>query len=119
LYALVSPLMAFALYFGLYHAAGHIRRVLAVVPVGTRRTWHRNPYLIAAIGLTGLLGLLLAGAMHAQAIDVALPDLALRGVILALVAVSVPHVVLISLWAAALGRPPDAPTARSAHRAHR
>jgi hypothetical protein len=45
--------------------------------------------------------LLLAGAVQAQAITTALPDLALRATILALVAVSVPHVVLISWWAAA------------------
>jgi beta-carotene 15,15'-dioxygenase len=119
LYALVSPLMAFALYFGLYHAAGHIRRVLAVAPAGARHRWHRDPYLVSAVALTAVLGLLLAGAMHAQVIDVALPDLALRGTILALVAVSVPHVVLISLWAAALGRSPTAPASRSAHHAHR
>lgn len=109
LYALVSPLMAFALYFGLYHAAGHIRRVLALAPAGARRTWHREPYLLAAVALTCALGLLLAVAMRVHAIDVALPDLALRGIILALVAVSVPHVLLISLWAARLGRSPSAP----------
>jgi beta-carotene 15,15'-dioxygenase len=101
LYALVSPLMAFALYFGLYHAAGHIRRVLSLAPTGARRAWHRDPHLIATLALTGILGLLLAGAMQTQAIDIALPDLALRGMILALAAVSVPHVVLISWWAAA------------------
>jgi beta-carotene 15,15'-dioxygenase len=103
LYALVSPLMAFALYFGLYHAAGHIRRVLAVLPAGVGRPSHRDPYLVTALALTGVLGVLLAAAMQAQAIGVALPDLALRTMILALVAVSVPHVVLISFWAAALG----------------
>jgi beta-carotene 15,15'-dioxygenase len=104
LYALVSPLMAFAMYFGLYHAGGHIRRVLALVPAGAQRPWHRDPYLVTALVLTVVLGLLLAGAMQAQAAQAALPDLALRAVILALVAVSVPHVVLISFWAAALGR---------------
>lgn len=104
LYALVSPLMAFAMYFGLYHAAGHIRRVLALAPVGKRRAWYTDPYLVTALVLTVVLGLLLAGAMQAQAAQAALPDLALRAVILALVAVSVPHVVLISFWAAALGR---------------
>jgi beta-carotene 15,15'-dioxygenase len=100
LYALVSPLMAFALYFGLYHAAGHIRRVLAVAPAGTKRICWRDPYLVAAVAVTGMLGLLLAGVVQAQALTTALPDLALRATILALVAVSVPHVVLISWWAA-------------------
>ncbi len=104
LYALASPLMAFALYFGPYHAAGHIRRVLAMAPAGKRRAWYGDPYLVIALLLTVLLGLLLAGAMQAQAARAALPDLALRAVILALVAVSVPHGVLISFWAAALGR---------------
>ncbi len=104
LYALVSPLMAFALYFGLYHAAGHIRRVLALTPADTRRAWRRDPYLLTALALTCILSVLLAAAMHAQAIEMALPDLALRTTILALAAVSVPHVLLISFWAAALPR---------------
>jgi hypothetical protein len=87
-------------------AAGHIRRVLALAPApaGKRRAWYTDPYLVTALVLTVVLDLLLAGAMQAQAAQAALPDLALRAVILALVAVSVPHVVLISFWAAALGR---------------
>jgi beta-carotene 15,15'-dioxygenase len=100
LYALASPLMAFALFFGLHHAAGHIRRVIGSVPAGARGRMHRDPRLITALALTLVMGVLLVPMMRAQATVFSLPDLALRSVILALTAVSIPHVLMISWWAA-------------------
>ena len=100
LYVLVSPLMAFALYFGLYHAAGHIRRVMGPVSPGVRGRLHRDSRLVAALALSAAMCVLLVATLHAQAPVLSLEDLALRSVILVLTAVSVPHVLLISWWAA-------------------
>jgi beta-carotene 15,15'-dioxygenase len=102
LYLWVSPLMAFALFFGPYHAAGHIRRVIGSVPAGGRGRLHRDPRLITALVLTAVMGVLLVAMMRAEATVFLLPDFALRSVILALTAVSIPHVLLISWWAARL-----------------
>jgi Brp/Blh family beta-carotene 15,15'-monooxygenase len=101
-----SPAMAFALYFGGHHAAGHIARVW------TQALRGRAPRGSGwAVGLTLLLSLmLLAGwTLHSAAAvpPSAWPDAALRGLIVALVAVSVPHVVLISCWAQQLRRARD------------
>lgn len=108
LYLLVSPLMAFALYFGLYHAGGHIMRVLAESPAGTLRRLWQDPRLLAALVLTLLLGALLVAAIHTQAAAFPFQDIALRGVILALAAISIPHVLLISWWARLLSGQPAA-----------
>jgi Beta-carotene 15,15'-dioxygenase len=102
LYAMLSPLMAFALFFGLYHAAGHIRRVIGSVPADARGGLHRDPRLITALALTAVMGALLVAMMRAESTMLLLPDFALRSVILALAAVSIPHVLLISWWAARL-----------------
>jgi beta-carotene 15,15'-dioxygenase len=101
---LCSPLMAFALYFGLYHAAGHIGRVWATQAQSRRlqlaTDWH--------VWLTLLLSLALIVGLVQLATDSgvpsAWPDAALRVLIVGLVAVSLPHVVLISRWAALLRR---------------
>ncbi len=110
LYLLLSPLMAFALYFGAYHATSHIRRVLKTSPVqasdGASRTWHTDWRLWATLALTAALGMALLAWMLPQVGSFALPDVALRTVILALAAVSVPHVVLIGWWARGLRTAP-------------
>jgi beta-carotene 15,15'-dioxygenase len=102
LYLLVSPLMAFALYFGVYHAGGHILRVLAQSPAGTLNRLWKDPRLVGVFALTLLLGALLVGLMQAPAAAFSLPDVALRSVILALAAISIPHVLLITWWARVL-----------------
>jgi beta-carotene 15,15'-dioxygenase len=102
LYVLVSPLMAFALYFGVYHAGGHVLRVLARSPAGTLGRLWRDPRLLGVLALTVLLGALLVAAMRSQAAAFPLQDVALRTVILALAAISIPHVVLITWWARVL-----------------
>ncbi len=106
LYLLVSPLMAFALYFGVYHAGGHILRVLAQSPAGTLHRLWKDPRLVGVFALTLLLGALLVGLMQAHAAAFALHDVALRSVILALAAISIPHVLLITWWARLLSGEP-------------
>jgi beta-carotene 15,15'-dioxygenase len=94
-----SPLMAFALYFGLFHATGHIRRVWAHLPVSQRGqlTTDWRVWLTLLMSVALLAGLV--WTMRAGAATVAWPDASLRLLIVGLVAVSVPHVVLISCWA--------------------
>jgi beta-carotene 15,15'-dioxygenase len=99
LYVLLSPLMAFALYFGAYHATGHIRRVLSSASNGQTQRWRSDWRLWATLATTVFLGIALIAWMLPQASSFALPDVALRTVILALAAVSVPHVVLVGWWA--------------------
>jgi beta-carotene 15,15'-dioxygenase len=99
LYLLVSPLMAFALYFGLYHAVGHMRRVVQTSATAAWSAWARDWRVWASLVLTLLLGAALVAHMLTRAGAASWPEVALRSVILILVAVSVPHVVLISWWA--------------------
>jgi beta-carotene 15,15'-dioxygenase len=110
LYLLLSPLMAFALYFGAYHATGHIRRVMKTASAAASShpssAWQTDWRLWATLGLTALLGAALVAWMLPQVGRFALPDVALRTVILALAAVSVPHVVLIGWWARGLRAAP-------------
>lgn len=100
LYALLSPLMAFALYFGVYHAPVHIWRVW--------RSWQgtakSSPVRAAcAVALTTIVTWLLGAALWwvlspgaTAAIDLAA---ALRWLIVAFAALTAPHLVLISLCA--------------------
>ncbi len=110
LYALLSPLLAFALFFGFYHSTVHIMRVanrsasgLAPASPGWRTALDllREPCLLATLALTLLLMLLLAGAMRAIVVDAGIAAFALRSVVLGLAAVSLPHVWLITHWAEA------------------
>ena len=99
-YLVFSPLMAFAIYFGAYHAPVHIWRV--------RRGWMaaaNAPVLKPAVVAAGLLAtlcatwLLSAGLWWLLSPDFyALPEpaAALRWLIVALAAVTAPHLVLIS-----------------------
>ena len=108
LYALFSPLMAFALYFGFYHAPVHIWRVWRAsskaASVVSPRISVRTT--VAAVGLTMLLAWMLAAALwwFLAAGVVATPDwaAALRWLIVAFAALTAPHLVLISLCAAFL-----------------
>jgi beta-carotene 15,15'-dioxygenase len=101
LYAAASPLMAFAVFFGMYHSAGHIRRVIGhspatpLPPVQDRRPL----FLITAAttAMTLFLGSALAWWIHSHTLST--PAWALHSLIVALTAVSVPHVVLVSWWA--------------------
>jgi beta-carotene 15,15'-dioxygenase len=98
LYSAVSPLMGFALFFGLYHAGGHIQRVMQSRRTPTKTQAH-HVFLIATIAITTLLASILTYRLHQFSPTLSLPDWALRSTILTLTAVSVPHVVLITWWA--------------------
>ena len=97
---LLSPLMAFALYFGAYHSLTHISRVNAAQKNSNLRQMLPITVLVAS-GVTGcLLGLLwwyLQGTnMHmglGQQYDSAS---VLRWLVVALAAVTLPHLVLVS-----------------------
>lgn len=111
LYALFSPLMAFALYFGVYHAPVHIWRVWRA---SANAALAGSPKIttggaIAAAALTTILTWLLgAGLWWFLAPDAfAAPDgsAALRWLIVAFAALTAPHLVLISLCAAFLTQP--------------
>ncbi len=105
-YALFSPLMAFAIYFGLYHAPVHIWRV--------RRGWMAGANAsvlkpgVVAVGVFATLcatWLLSAGLWWLLSLDfstIAEPAAALRWLIVALAAVTAPHLVLISASSAFL-----------------
>ena len=104
LYALFSPLMAFALYFGVYHAPVHIWRVWrASVTAGA----HVSTRLaVSAVALTTVLTWLLGAGLwwfltpgFATTLNL---HAALQWLIVAFAALTAPHLVLISLCAAFL-----------------
>jgi Brp/Blh family beta-carotene 15,15'-monooxygenase len=103
LYSLFSPLMAFALYFGAYHAPAHIWRVWRshATPASSRLG-----SAITALALTTLLTWLLGAALWWFLLSNAAfaPDwaAALRWLIVVFAALTAPHLVLISLCAAFL-----------------
>ena len=117
-YLVFSPAMAFALYFGVYHAPVHIWRVWRAWKAGdaSGRTAPspspspaHSPVGVAAVLSTTLLATWLLGAglwwllsPSAQA----MPDSssALRWLIVALAAVTAPHLVLISVCSEFLSR---------------
>lgn len=106
LYALLSPLMAFAVYFGVYHAPVHIWRVWR----GWRGDAKTSPIrAVAVAALTTIVTWLLGAALWwvlspgaAAAIDSAT---ALRWLIVAFAALTAPHLVLISLCTKFLAPP--------------
>jgi beta-carotene 15,15'-dioxygenase len=97
LYALFSPLMAFAIYFGVYHAPVHVWRVWCVL--GEANT--SRVMTMAVLALTMLLTWLLGAALWWALVSGsgAQPDwaTALRWLIVAFAALTAPHLVLISL----------------------
>jgi Brp/Blh family beta-carotene 15,15'-monooxygenase len=103
LYMLFSPLMAFALYFGVYHAPVHVWRVWRCMP-------NVSPGLaIAAVALTTVVTWLLGAALWWFLAPGAMAatdwSAALRWLIVAFAALTAPHLVLISLCAGFLTKP--------------
>ncbi len=104
-----SPLMAFALYFGAYHAPLHIWRVLLnrpqadAAPVFGRSGW------IAIFIATLILAAMLWWSMGGHSALLADWGFSLRWLVLALTALTLPHLVLVSLCAQALSRPGSTP----------
>ena len=103
---LLTPLMAFALYFGLYHAPVHIRRVARATAV---RHIAVNPLALLTLLATLLLG---AGLLAWRGVDfhadvAALPmsqAVYVEWLVVSLLALTVPHLVLISYFAPWLAR---------------
>ena len=93
---LLSPLMAFAIYFGLYHSPVHIWRVWRVRPSsGKAAGWA----LVATALITVLSGVLGAALWHLTDVTISASQLApaLNWLIIALAALTLPHLVLIGL----------------------
>lgn len=104
----LSPLAAFALYFGLLHAAGHIRRVvsrqhakviaaeLPVTGAAPALAGGRTPLLITCAATATLL-LALAWYLQSDANGFRYEHFPmLRWILVALTAVTLPHLVLVS-----------------------
>jgi Brp/Blh family beta-carotene 15,15'-monooxygenase len=109
-YAVFSPLMAFAIYFGLYHAPVHIWRVRRGWTAGAQvekiKPWMTATGLIATVCATWLLGAGLWWLISPAILKMPEPSTALRWLIVALAAVTAPHLVLISASAAFLAANP-------------
>ncbi len=102
-----SPLMAFAIYFGLYHAPAHIWRVWTMRPAaGAARAFSRLGWGVI-FAMTLILGAALWWAMGRAAVAPAEWSFALRWLVLALTALTLPHLVLVSLCARALSSGSD------------
>jgi beta-carotene 15,15'-dioxygenase len=97
LYSVASPLMAFALFFGIYHAGGHILRVSGLYK--KKSSPPKMPFILMIMATTLLLTFALVWGVWQHISHTELTDTMLPTVIVALTAVSVPHVVLISWWA--------------------
>ncbi len=99
-YAVFSPLMAFAAYFGLYHAPVHIWRVwrgwTGTAPLPQLSPWAVAVGTLATVCATWLLGAGLWWMVSPDISKMPEPAAALRWLIVALAAVTAPHLVLIS-----------------------
>jgi Brp/Blh family beta-carotene 15,15'-monooxygenase len=106
LYLAVSPLLAFALYFGLYHCMAHVARVQRALASrsGVPRT-QSALVLVASVGVTALLMVALWRWLPAaQFQGYANGAQVLQWLVVALAAVTMPHLVLVSYSARWLGR---------------
>lgn len=96
-FLLLPPLVAFSLYFGAYHALRHIRDVL---PSKNIIKTHKNALLLTALASAWMLGCLvwLFSSNDAQITNIFSSQSMLQATIILLVAVTLPHAILISLW---------------------
>jgi beta-carotene 15,15'-dioxygenase len=105
-YLVVSPLLAFALYFGLYHCLAHVARVRRAVAMHSALAFTRyaTVFLASAVA-TALLLLVLWQFLPAVAwFDGASHARAMQWLVVSLAAVTLPHLLLISASARWLGR---------------
>ncbi len=110
-YFVLSPLLAFTLYFGLYHCLAHVARVRRAVlaqraPFLARYTLAFVASALATAALLALLWWFLpavpwGGAVGSVATD---PGQLLQWLVVALAAVTLPHLLLVSYSARWLGR---------------
>ena len=97
---LVQPLVAFAVWFGGWHAVRHCARMLGEEPGcaallergDSRAAWKRLARLAAPMSLAALAGVLVLAWFTATASD---PTAALAGVLRLLLALTVPHMVVV------------------------
>jgi beta-carotene 15,15'-dioxygenase len=100
-----SPLLAFAIYFGVYHAPVHIWRVwVNRAAAGPAQAFSRMGWAVIFV-MTLVLGAALWWALGHTAVAPADWSFALRWLVLALTALTLPHLVLVSLCARALSLP--------------
>ncbi|MBG6075875.1 Brp/Blh family beta-carotene 15,15'-dioxygenase [Polaromonas sp. CG_9.11] len=102
----LSPLMAFSVYFGVLHSAAHIFRVTARHRHGaasekenrTRNTLNRSIGMAIVVTSLATLLLLLILAWYLQSASIAATEhhSLLNGLLVALTAVTLPHLVLVS-----------------------
>jgi beta-carotene 15,15'-dioxygenase len=95
LFAVVDPLIAFSVYFCVWHAPRHTGRVLGALPSGLPRKTSR--LLVVAATLLPLLG---AGALLLTQSHVTLPtsEVLYQIVFVTLGALTVPHLVITVVW---------------------
>ena len=92
-FLLLPPLMAFSLYFGAYHALRHIRDVLPNVLVLKTHGTVLGFVILASAGF-----LLLIATQYTNWSQNFSASTLLQATIILLVAVTLPHAILISLW---------------------
>ena len=109
-YLMLSPLLAFALYFGVYHCVTHMARVRRAVLTHSAIVLARyaTALMVSVLATLILLGLLWWYLHSAQwlGIDYAIanPSQLLQWLVVSLAAVTLPHLVLVSYSAHWLGR---------------
>jgi beta-carotene 15,15'-dioxygenase len=105
-----SPLMAFALYFGFYHSPVHIWRVWRTRPLQASASENKSSFSLinaaATFALTLVLGAALLVMLDFNTSEFSVEAVSLRWLIVALAALTLPHLVLISLCAKQLSQPP-------------
>jgi beta-carotene 15,15'-dioxygenase len=109
-YLLLSPLLAFALYFGVYHCTAHVARVRRAVLAHSALVLARyaTAFLASLVATAVLLALLwwFLPSVPWQGATAALanPGQLLQWLVVGLAAVTLPHLVLVSYSARWLGR---------------
>ena len=93
-FLLLPPLVAFSLYFAAYHALRHIRDVLP--DLNTIKT-HKKALILTALASASMLGAVL-WLFSGQNISTFTSQAILQATIVLLVAITLPHAILISLW---------------------
>ena len=94
--ALLSPLTAFALYFGVYHSVSHIMRVLRTQAVAGKHVFAQSLVWLT-VAVTAMLILLLWQFLVPAAQTSGIPQInILHLLIVSLAAVTLPHLLLVS-----------------------
>jgi Brp/Blh family beta-carotene 15,15'-monooxygenase len=110
-YLALSPLLAFALYFGVYHCLAHVARVRRALLAHSRltRVRYKVAFAASALATAALLALLwwFLPAMHWLG-GASQPEVnagkVLQWLVVSLAAVTLPHLILVSYSARWLGR---------------